>query len=304
MPELTTPRPASTVVIMRPGTRGVEILMLRRPLKMATFAGAWVFPGGKLDAADSSARATARLMVADNDAPFRDVRDYSGRLIDVGDARAFWCAACRETFEESGILVAERPDGRACDRAQLAALRKARPAILADGEQFYAALEARDLIIPVRALIHWSHWITPSISTLRFDTHFFLAMVNQGTRAAPDTRESAVAQWRPLATLARVARAVPPQLLGPTAITLIDLENALNTDGGLAGLGRISRERHDVPLVPKVLEEGGHGWAVMPWDPDYERLPGEGRAVPLTQQAQFANLPARLPLPVTWRPPG
>jgi 8-oxo-dGTP pyrophosphatase MutT (NUDIX family) len=289
---------------MRPGARGVEVLMLQRPLKMAAFGGAWVFPGGKLDAADSSARATARLAVATGDAPFREVRDHSGRQIDASYARAYWCAACRETFEESGILLAERADGSPCDRAQLAALRKTRPAILADGEQFYAALEARDLVIPARALIHWSHWITPSISALRFDTHFFLAIVARGTRAAPDTQESAEVQWRPLATLARVARTTPPQLLGPTAITLIDLENALATAGGTAGLAHASRERRDVPLVPKVVDEDGHGWAVMPWDPHYARLPGEGRAVPLTQQAQFANLPARLPLPATWRPPG
>jgi 8-oxo-dGTP pyrophosphatase MutT (NUDIX family) len=278
--------------------------MLQRPLKMAAFAGAWVFPGGKLDAADSSARAMERLMVAGDDARFHEVRDYSGRLIDAGQARAFWCAASRETFEESGILLAERPDGGHCDRAQLAALRKRRPAILADGEQFYAALKARDLVIPARALLHWSHWITPSISALRFDTHFFLAIVAKGTHAAPDTRESSVALWRPLATLARVARAVPPRLLGPTAITLIDLENALRTEGGPDGLGRISRLRHDVPLVPKVVEEGGQGWAVMPWDPHYGRLPGEGRAVPSTRHAQFAKLPGRLPLPATWRPPG
>jgi 8-oxo-dGTP pyrophosphatase MutT (NUDIX family) len=289
---------------MRPGARGVEVLMLRRPLKMAAFAGAWVFPGGKVDAADSTASAAARLTVAEDDSPFQEVRDYSGRLMDMDHARAFWCAACRETFEESGILLAERRSGGPCDRVQLAALRKARAAILADGEQFYTALEARDLVIPAHALVHWSHWITPSISALRFDTHFFLAMVARGTRAAPDTRESSVAQWRQLAALARVARAVPARLLGPTAITLIELEDALKTLGGPADLGRVGRERRDVPLVPKVVEEGGRGWAVMPWDPHYARLPGEGRAVPSTEQAQFANLPARLPLPATWRPPG
>jgi 8-oxo-dGTP pyrophosphatase MutT (NUDIX family) len=303
MSEPSAPRPASTVVVMRPGARGVEVLMLQRPVKMAAFGGAWVFPGGKLDVADSSARATARLIVA-GDAPLHELRDFSDRLIETGRARAYWCAACRETFEESGILLAERAHGGPCDRAQVAALRKTRPAILADGERFYAALEARDLVIPARALIHWSHWITPSVSALRFDTHFFLALVAKGTRAVPDTRESSVAQWRPLATLARVARAVPPRLLGPTAITLIDLEHALKTDGGREDLGRVSRQRRDVPLVPKVVEEGGHGWAVMPWDPHYARLPGEGRAVPLAEQAQFAKLPGRLPLPATWRPPG
>jgi len=119
MPEPIALRPASTVVIMRPGARGVEVLMLQRPLKMAAFAGAWVFPGGKLDAADSSARAAARLAVAAGDAPFREVRDHSGRQIDAAHARAYWCAACRETFEESGILLAERRDGSPCDRAQL-----------------------------------------------------------------------------------------------------------------------------------------------------------------------------------------
>jgi len=297
------PRPASTVVILRPAPQGTQVFMLRRPQQMAAFAGAWVFPGGKLDSADSSERATARLRVSADEAPFHSVRDYSGRPVDAARARAYWCAACRETFEESGILLAQRSEGGSCSRAELAALRNSRPAMLADGEQFYAALEARDLVIPARALIHWSHWVTPSISALRFDTHFFLAIVPEGTRAARDPRETAVARWRPLVTLARVARAVPPQLLGPTAITLIDIENALCANGGPAELERLSRQRHDVPLVPKVCEEDGRGWAVMPWDPDYVRIPGEGDAVPPAHQAQFANLPPRLPLPATWRPP-
>lgn len=44
--------PAATVVLLRDGEPGLEALVLRRSSKLAFAGGMWVFPGGRVDAAD------------------------------------------------------------------------------------------------------------------------------------------------------------------------------------------------------------------------------------------------------------
>ena len=76
-PPVVEPRPAATVVLMRPGPRGPEVLLTRRPSTMAFGPGLHVFPGGAIDPADASTG---------------------------GDP--FAAAAIRELAEEVGIVVA------------------------------------------------------------------------------------------------------------------------------------------------------------------------------------------------------
>ena len=72
------PIPAATVVLLRDGDDGVEVLMLKKNSKI-TFGGMWVFPGGKIDAADYD----------------------GGDDVDVAARNA----AARETMEEAGLTV-------------------------------------------------------------------------------------------------------------------------------------------------------------------------------------------------------
>src|SRR6187431_3226639 len=108
-PNPATPRPAATVVLLRPGPTGPEILLTQRPAAMAFAGDMFVFPGGGVDEADADARLAGGPPAAD--APFA-------------------VAAIRELFEEAGVLLAERRDGRAPDAAAVAGARRA----LLDGE--------------------------------------------------------------------------------------------------------------------------------------------------------------------------
>ena len=93
------PRPAATILLLRETTAAPEVFMLQRTSKAAFLPGAYVFPGGALDADDASERAAKRVRgLADAQA--------SARMGLAAGGLAYWVAAARECFEESGILLA------------------------------------------------------------------------------------------------------------------------------------------------------------------------------------------------------
>ena len=89
--------PSATVVLARPARHGFEVLLLKRLRTSGFVPGAFVFPGGRVDAADSSVDLIARTegMTAEPEP-------------------AYWMAAAREAFEETGLLLGERADGTSC----------------------------------------------------------------------------------------------------------------------------------------------------------------------------------------------
>ena len=102
----STPRPAATILLLREATATPEVFMLQRTSKAAFLPGAFVFPGGALDPEDSSERAAQRIRGLDD-------AQASARLGLPSGGLAYWFAAARECFEESGILLTwdekERP---------------------------------------------------------------------------------------------------------------------------------------------------------------------------------------------------
>ena len=98
MAETVKPRPASTILLLRDATaqKEIEVFMMVRHYEIDFNSGALVFPGGSVDKGDNDIIANPSL--------------YSGgEGMDTGEL-SFRIAAIRETFEESGILLA-RPKG-------------------------------------------------------------------------------------------------------------------------------------------------------------------------------------------------
>ena len=98
MAEILSPRPAATVITVRDGVNGYEILMLRRNLNSDFVGGAYVFPGGGVDESDAGP-AAQRLAYGLNDA------DASRRLGLERGGLAYYVACLRELFEEAGLLI-------------------------------------------------------------------------------------------------------------------------------------------------------------------------------------------------------
>ena len=232
-----TPRPAATVVLLRPGPGGPEVLLTRRPSTMAFAADMHVFPGGAVDPADLDPRLAARSVVSPADA-----RAALGGDLPAGDALARYFAALRELFEEAGVLLAEP----ALDPA---AARSAREALLGGRSTLHDLAEALDLRLRTDLLAPIGHWTTPPIMARRFDTRFFAAELPDGAEATFETDEIVDHRWEtPRAALEAMA-AGDVAMWVPTSATLQQLEH-------VSGLAEI-RQRI-VPgtvTAPRVIAE-------------------------------------------------
>jgi len=243
------PRDAATVMVLREAAAGVEVLMLRRTAAMKFAPGAYVFPGGSVDTAD---------FAAEIEWHGPDPAEFASRLGATAElARALVCAAVRETFEESGVLLAGRPDGTLA--APSGESWEADRAALTTGTLTLAQLlSGRGLVLRADLLVPWARWITPEAEPRRFDTCFFAAPLPAGQLATGHQAEADETVWlRPADALA-AARAATISLLPPTAVTL----NEFTRWGDLAD---ILRRRPVVePIEPRVVVEEGEAWLLIP----------------------------------------
>ncbi len=182
----TPPRPAATVVLLRDAPGGLEVFLMKRHGLSDVLGGAYVFPGGKVDAADAELDAQAHL-----DQPLAQLHQGLGEAdISPLTAGALYVAALREAFEESGVLFAQGGDSLASAAGAAALLR--------EGRTFNAMLAQMGLRLQTRAVLPWSRWITParpSVMNKRFDTRFFVASVPAGQVARHDDHETTESVW-------------------------------------------------------------------------------------------------------------
>jgi 8-oxo-dGTP pyrophosphatase MutT (NUDIX family) len=217
MAETAPLRPAATVVVLRPATsHPFDVLMVRRNDKVAFMAGAYVFPGGRVDDTDEAAPAAAC-----------DGLDTLGRCADLAatDEARYRVAGLRELLEEAGLLLARR-DGVFVDGATADAVR----ASLTPKTSMVAHLAARGLTLALDAVMPFAHWVTPEIEIRRFDTRFLLARLPAGQHATHDHGEMTALEW--LAPAVAIARAERNEMLlpPPTWLTLQRLSRFASID--------------------------------------------------------------------------
>ena len=157
--------------------------MMVRHYEIDFNSGALVFPGGSVDEGDQEIIARPEL--------------YSGGEGLDGSALSFRIAAIRETFEESGILLA-RPRGSDAliDAKRAGEIGAAHRAALCDGKTtFLKVIIENGLLLALDELVPYAHWITPEGMPKRFDTWFFLAAAPPDQLGAHDGRESTDSIW-------------------------------------------------------------------------------------------------------------
>jgi 8-oxo-dGTP pyrophosphatase MutT (NUDIX family) len=248
------PRDSATVMLVRDGARGIEVFLIRRVAGMAFAGGMTAFPGGSVDPRDADAS------IAWHGPPAGWWAEAFG--VEAGTARALVCAAVRETFEESGVLLAgPDADGVVSDTRPYAMARRA----LVDREVSLAGFLA-DAGLALRAdlLRPWANWVTPLAERRRFDTRFFLAAVPSGQRADGATTEAAEAGWHRPSDALDDWKQGRRGLLPPTWTTLAELEDRGSVAAAMAA-ERTIRKR-----MPKVVREGGVLRLVVNGDPGYD----------------------------------
>ena len=229
--EPTKPKPAATIILMRDGGEGLEVLMLKKAQGQHFAAGAMVFPGGKLDPKDLA------FVEANGD------KEDAHAALKV--------AAIREMYEECGILLARVAGSkRVMPSADVAKIRTANTDVaildLATSAPFELATDR---------LVRFAHWITPVNRPKRFDTHFFIARAPDGqTKPDVDGYEIVEANWRrPKDVLAEV-HGGKLTLVFPTMMNIIKLSKSESVDKALA----TSRHEDVFCVEPKriVTDEG------------------------------------------------
>jgi glyoxylase-like metal-dependent hydrolase (beta-lactamase superfamily II)/8-oxo-dGTP pyrophosphatase MutT (NUDIX family) len=236
---VSTPLPAATVVLLRPGPDGLEVLLTHRPTSMAFAPDVHVFPGGRVDAADADPRLLARSAISGADASVALGGDLPSTV-----AHAAFIAAIREVFEEVGILLADHPSD--------ADLVAARERILVSPGAFPALADELGLRLATDRLIPLSRWVTPPIMERRFDARFFAASMPDGAEASLVGQEVAAHGWqRPIDALESMARGELAMWL-PTSTTLTQLVHVTSIEEIRP---RLAPERPGDVVVESISDE-------------------------------------------------
>jgi 8-oxo-dGTP pyrophosphatase MutT (NUDIX family) len=253
MPEPATPRPSATVLLLRDRARGLEVLMVERHHQIDFVAGALVFPGGAVDAADADPALAARCTGV---AGLRD------------EERALRVAAIRETFEEAGVLLARRRGAAALvDAGALRGIEQRQRAALQTGARSLAEVaEQEDLELACDALVPFAHWITPLFMPKRFDTWFFLVEAPADHVALHDGRESVDSLWITPDDADAERRAGRRSIIFPTLLNLRKLGRAHSVAEAVAA----ARREPIVTVLPRVEKRGETPTMVLPEGAGYE----------------------------------
>ncbi|MGN6475355.1 MAG: NUDIX hydrolase [Mycobacteriales bacterium] len=253
------PRHAATVVMLRDGADGPEVYLLRRSASMAFAAGAFVFPGGSVDLRDED--------LGDEAWVGRPPSDWASDLsCDEGLARALVCAAVRETFEESGVLLAG-PDGSAVVEDTSGDDWEADRLALIDRSLSLAELmRRRGLVVRADLLRAWTHWLTPEVESGRFDTRFFVAALPAGQRTRDVGGEADRVAWmRPDEALAGNERG-EMMLMPPTLASLRDL----TAYQSVAAVLDAASSRNVTRILPKLIFDADDKLQfLLPHEPGY-----------------------------------
>ena len=252
------PAPAATVILLRDAPAGPEALMVRRHEGTVFMAGAYVFPGGRVDPGDREADETwcSGLEIARS--RFDDLA--------ADEAVAYHVAAARELFEEAGVLLAQDarqapvslggPDARA-------RFSRYRIEVHGGSRAMRAMLQHEGLRLILDTLLPFAHWVTPPIDVRRFDTRFFIARLPPDQIPAHDNTETTDSVW--ITAAEAIARCGRDEIIlpVPTWTTLRELERFTSVDAIVAW----ARTRRIARREPRVIDRGGDRMLLLPGDP-------------------------------------
>jgi 8-oxo-dGTP pyrophosphatase MutT (NUDIX family) len=172
------PRPSSTVVLVRSTSLLPEVFMVKRHAR-ASFGSRFAFPGGVLEQSDAAVSAYCQGVSATR----------ANALLDLEQGGlAYYSAAIRELFEESGVLLAEHG---LSDEAQQAA----RDGLNAGSLDWLDFVAGNKLTLQCDRLHYFSYWITPVGLPKRYSARFFMAQMPTAQAASHDGSELTESCW-------------------------------------------------------------------------------------------------------------
>ena len=217
--------PAATLVLLQDSAAGPQVLMQQRSHDAQFVGGAWVFPGGKLDAHDSDPHWLHHCDIG---------AERANRLLGTDSgALAYWVAALRESVEEAGLLLA-RQQG---EPVNLTLAATAQHFLHQQRDGFLDFCREHNLTLCAGELRYLSRWVTPPGLPRRYDARFFLAATPAGQQPQQDDHEAINTCWvTPEQALERYRRK-EWMLVLPTLVTLRQLSGYESVAAILSQLG-------------------------------------------------------------------
>ena len=261
------PLNAATVMLLRetPSAKPFEVLLMRRHARQSFMGKAFVYPGGQLDDSDCDPGLADRAngLTAEQAKQFLNEPDLSDEM-----ALGLFFAAVRETFEESGVLLAQWASGEKIDftdnqtRQRFARYRDR----IHDQEMTLRDLAGKEnLAFRLNDLRPYARWVTPEAEKKRFDTRFFLATLPAGQKPLHDSREMTETLWvKPEKALLKQNKG-DMLLMPPTMKTLEEMAN----QSSLSDMFALASPTSIQPIMPQVAIEGDSIVIKLPHDPDY-----------------------------------
>lgn len=247
--------PSASIILVRDGLDGLEVLLQRRSAQAQVLGGLYVFPGGKLDAADLDEAWADQLGLSDVALRQRLNEPHTDERMACG----LHVTALRETFEEAGVLLVEPMAQGGVEAHRVREHLKA-------GQPWPVVLQQLGLRWSATAVRPWARWVTPSPSVIpmpRFDARFFVARLPQGQQVEQDGHEAVSSVWlTPRAALQCVARGemglMPPQIMSLRELMAYPTAQAL---------WQASERRQPPRIQPEYLTLDGQVLACFPGDP-------------------------------------
>lgn len=242
----TEPRPAATILLLRDAP-ALEVLMVKRHHQIDFASGALVFPGGKIQPSDAD-EAWAEYAIG------WERYDPVQRALRIG--------SIRESFEEAGLLLAERRDGQ---RFSAVCDIDVRNAVDAGERAFIDVVRELDVRLQLDELSVFARWITPSLMPKRFDTWFYAVHAPPEQVAACDGRETVDAEWIAPAEAVRLAETGERTIIFPT---LMNLRLLAEAESAADCIDR-ARRRPLITVLPRLEQRDGEAVLVLPPDAGY-----------------------------------
>ena len=268
--------PAATVIVLRDAPAGPEVLLLKRDARLRFMPNLWVFPGGRMDVADTIAQPET---VWDDAATMLVGAVCRCRMLPVDPltAAGLVVAATRELREETGLTLHGPTEGT--------------PKSSEKGWSEFSAM------------IYWARWITPSASPRRFDTHFFAGCVRPDQQLKIAEDEASEAAWlSPSAAVLAIENGAM-ESSGPTLTVLRDLRRAVDLHETARAILKNERGRYVTPILPKMVSSDTGTDLLLPWDPEYEAGFGAGLRLESDVPEHWRLWPSRMQVPDAGRAP-
>lgn len=254
----TVPISDAATVMLIDDRPDLHVLMVRRTSKVVFAPDNWVFPGGRVDSSDD-------LDNFDSICNGLSDREASAILGVPRGGLAWWIAACRETLEEAGILLAANDNGR--DPAVVAELRRQ---VQINETVFAGSLHEHNIALNVSLLEEVARFVTPVGPPRRFDARFFVAQAPEDQEPEPDNGEIVSWEWmRPADALTRW-NSGDITMMSPTVRMIACLNRHQSTEAVM----KLAKQRNPYQRV-RVDDPNGRYLVLLPGEPGYEQADEE-----------------------------